>query len=252
MTQETKDRILAQIDDGEVIEFCKQICRIPSFTTEETPVAEFLHEFFRAQGLESELQEVESGRFQTIARLPGQGGGQSLLFNGHIDIDPLGADWERDPWDPVVEGDKLFAAGVFNMKGGDSAMIMAAVAAKRAGVPLRGDVIVSAVVGELQAGVGTVHMLNSGMRADMAIVPEPYSTQNVITKHTGVMELGVHFHGRSRHISRKQEGVNAIAKMAAVAEALDSVEFTFEPDPELPDLPLISVGTVRGGRGDDW
>ena len=88
------------------------------------------------------------------------------------------------------------------MEGGDSAMIMAAVAAKRAGVPLRGDVIVTAVVGELQAGVGTVHLLNSGIRADMAIVPEPYSTQNVITKHTGAMELGVHFHGRSRHISR--------------------------------------------------
>jgi acetylornithine deacetylase len=95
-------------------------------------------------------------------------------------------------------------------------------------------------------------LLEQGVRADAAIVPEPYSTQNVITKHTGVMELGVHFRGRSRHISRKHEGVNAILKMAKAADALDRVAFTHEIDPDLPDLPLISVGTVRGGRGDDW
>ena len=49
MTQDIKERILAEIDDDEVIEFCKAICRIPSFTTEETPVAEFLHGFFQAR-----------------------------------------------------------------------------------------------------------------------------------------------------------------------------------------------------------
>ena len=249
---DNKTRILAEIDDDEVVEFCKDLCRIPSFTTEETPVARFLHGFFQDNGLVSELQEVEKGRFQTIARLPGSGGGHSLMFNGHIDIDPLGGNWTRDPWTPSVEDDRFYAAGVYNMKGGDAAMIMATLAAKRAGVKLGGDVMITAVVGELQAGVGTLHMLEQGVRADMAIVPEPYSTSNVITKHTGVMQLAIHVVGRGAHISRKTHGVNAILKMAKVARAVEAVAFRHETDPDLPDLPLHCLGTIRGGRGEDW
>ena len=252
MPSDIKRRILAEIDDGEVIGFAKDLCRIPSFTTDETRVARFLGDFFTREGFEVELQEVDPGRFQTIARLRGTGGGKSLMFNGHIDIDPLAAGWVRDPFDPQVEGDRFFAAGIYNMKGGDAAMCMAAAAAKRAGVPLRGDVVVTCVVGELQAGVGTIHMLNSGITADMAIVPEPYTTDNIITKHTGVMEFVVHVKGRLAHISRKQEGINSIVKMARIAEALHGMPFRFEQDPELPDLPLISVGSIRGGRGDQW
>src|SRR4029453_6136911 len=135
------------------------------------------------EGFESRLQEVDPGRFQTIARLPGTGGGTSLMFDGHIDIDPIPSGWKRDPWTPTIEGDRFYGAGIYNMKGGDAAMIMAAVAAKRAGVPLRGDVVFACVDGELQGGVGTVHLLKRGVRADWAIVPEPYSTRNIITKH---------------------------------------------------------------------
>jgi len=252
MPTDIKARIRAEIDDDAVVAFAKDLCRIPSFTTEETPVARHLAEVFTRAGFQVDLQEVDPGRFQTIARLPGTGGGRSLMFNGHIDIDPLAAGWRRDPFDPQVEGDRFFAAGIYNMKGGDTAMCMAALAAKRAGVALSGDVVVACVVGELQAGVGTVHMLKQGIRADMAIVPEPYTTDNVITKHTGVMQLAVHVRGRTAHISRKGEGVNAIVKTARLARALHATPFRFEPDPELPDLPLISVGSVRGGRGEGW
>jgi acetylornithine deacetylase len=127
-------------------------------------------------------------------------------------------------------------------------MIMAAVAARRAG-RLRGDVIVACVDGELQGGVGTVHMLKTGVRADMAIVPEPYGTKHIITKHTGVMELAVHVLGRSAHISRREQGINAIAKAARVVQALDVCHITGAPDPDLPGLPRMNVGTIVGGRG---
>jgi acetylornithine deacetylase len=247
-----KERILARIDGDEVIQFAKALVKIPSYTTDETPVAEFLHRFFRTEGLDSSLQEVDPGRFQTLARMPGTGGGTSLMFDGHVDIDPIPSGWVRDPWTPTVEGDRFYGAGIYNMKGGDAAMIMAAVAAKRAGVPLRGDVLLACVVGELQGGVGTVHMLKSGVRADLAIVPEPYSTQNIITKHTGVVEFLVHVVGRTAHISRMEHGVNAIGKMAKVVQALEGLRLHGEPDPELPGLPRLLVGSIVGGRGREW
>jgi acetylornithine deacetylase len=252
MSRDPKARVLAEIQADEVVELAKDLVRIPSYTTDETPVAEYLDRFFRRHGLESRLQEVDPGRFQTIARLPGSGGGRSLMLNGHIDIDPIPGGWVRDPWTPSIEGDRFYGAGIFNMKGGVTAMAMAAVAAKRAGVPLRGDVLVACVVGELQGGVGTVHMLRSGVRADWAIVPEPYTTQHIITKHTGVMELAVHVVGRSFHISRMEQGINAISKMAKVVGALESLRLRGGPDPDLPGLPRLLVGSILGGRGRQW
>ena len=243
-----KEAILKQIVPDEVVSLTKDIVRIPSYTADETEVARFLHAYFQKQGFESELQEVDPGRFQTIARLRGTGGGKSLMLNGHIDIDPIPSGWVRDPWTPTIEGDRFYGAGVYNMKGGVAAMIMGAVAARRAG-RLQGDVIVACVDGELQGGVGTVHMLKKGMRADMAVVPEPYSTKHIITKHTGVMELAVHVLGRSVHISRMEQGINAIAKAARVVQALEIVKLTGQPDPDLPGLPRLNVGTIVGGRG---
>ena len=243
-----KEAIVAHIVPDEVVSLTKDIVRIPSYTADETEVARFLHAYFEKQGFESELQEVDPGRFQTIARLRGTGGGQSLMLNGHLDIDPIPSGWSRDPWTATIEGDRFYGAGVYNMKGGVAAMIMGAVAARRAG-RLRGDVIVACVDGELQGGVGTVHMLKKGIRADMAVVPEPYSTKHIITKHTGVMELAVHVLGRSVHISRMEQGINAIAKASRVVQALETIKLTGQPDPDLPGLPRLNVGTIIGGRG---
>jgi acetylornithine deacetylase len=249
---ETRTRLLGAVDPAEVIELAKDLVRIKSYTTEETPVTTFLHGFFQRHGLESRLQEVDPGRFQVIVRLPGTGGGASLMLNGHLDIDPIPGGWARDPYTPSIEGDRFYGAGVFNMKGGVAAMIEAALAARRSGVPRRGDVIVACVVGELQGGVGTVHLLKSGVRADLAIVPEPYGTDTIITKHTGVMELAVHVIGRSAHISRLDRSVNAISKMTRVVQALESLKLRGAHDPDLPALPLLLVGSIMGGRGRDW
>jgi acetylornithine deacetylase len=252
MAPSIKDRILAEIHQDEVVELAKDLVKIPSYTTEETLVARFLDTFLRRNGFESKLQEVDPGRFQTIARLPGRGRGRSLMLDGHIDIGPIPGGWVRDPWTPTIEGDRFYGAGIFNMKGGVTSMVMGAVAAKRAEVPLAGDVVLACVVGELQGGVGTVHLLKQGIRVDQAIVPEPYSTRNIITKHTGVLELVVHVVGRTAHISRKHEGINAISKMTSVVRALEAVPLRHEPDPDLPGLPLLNLGSIMGGRGREW
>ncbi len=123
------------------------------------------------------------------------------MFNGHLDIDPLAMNWKHDPWQPTVEGDRLYGAGVMNMKGGDAAMVMAAEAIRTSGLDLPGDVVVALVVGELQGGVGTVHLLETGLRTDAAIVPEPFGTDAVVTTHAA--EAGG-FRGADRPVTRAQ------------------------------------------------
>jgi acetylornithine deacetylase len=66
------------------------------------------------------------------------------------------------------------------------------------------------------------------------------------------MEFAVHVIGRSAHISRMEHGVNAISKMTRVVRALEGLRFRGEPDPDLPGLPRLLVGSIMGGRGRDW
>ena len=75
MDQTTIESILSQVDETAIVELASDLVRIPSFKPDETGVAKFLEGFFQERGYQVDLQEVEPGRFQTIATLPGSGGG---------------------------------------------------------------------------------------------------------------------------------------------------------------------------------
>ena len=246
-----KADILRQIREEEVVDLASELIRIPSFTERETPAAEFMRDFFEDRGFETDMQEVQPGRKQVVARLMGSGGGRSMMFNGHLDIDPLTVSWGWDPFEPRVEGNKLWGAGVHNMKSGVAAMTMAAVALERSGVELKGDLVVACVVGELQGGLGTVYLVNSGVRTDMAIVPEPYSVENILTKSVGVHDFAINVIGSSEHISRMEESVDAIQKMMKVMERIKHLEFDVF-DPDLPGAPRWIVGSIIGGRSREY
>ena len=248
----TAETILNAVDTSAMLDLAQEMVRIPSFKTEESDLARFLAEFLGSRGYQVDLQEVDPGRFQTIATLKGTGGGKSLMFNGHIDMDPLAMGWNRDPWIPSVEGNRIFGGGIRNMKAGVASMITAAEAVRLSGTKLKGDLILACVVGELQGGVGSSHLVKNGPLANMAVVPEPFGSENVVTVHAGVLEMAVHVLGNSRHISRKEEAVDAIAKMCKAVPAIDNVDFTYEPRADLPGLPRINVGAIIGGRGRDY
>jgi acetylornithine deacetylase len=242
-------KVFDRIDDEEIVRLASDLVRIPSFTTEETPCAEWIANYLGDQGLSPELQEIEPGRKQTVARLRGTGGGRSIMLNGPIDIDPLASGWTRDPFEPWIADGKIFGHGIFNMKAGVTACILATLALKRSAVHLRGDVVLACVAAELNSGVGTIHAIKNGYRTDMAVIPEPYGADTIITKHTGSMDVVVHTLGRATHIGKKEQGSDAIAKMMHAIAAINAMKMTAVHDPDLPGLPRLNVGSVIGGRG---
>jgi len=252
MTASETRAILDQVDAKDLIELASALIRIPSFKTEETPVALFLEGFFRERGYHVDLQEIEPGRFQTIATLPGAGGGASLMLNGHTDINSLAMRWRRDPWTPSLEGDRLYGHGVQNMKGGLASIIMAAEAVRRSGVRLAGDLVVACVAGETQGGEGTHHLMERGFRTDAAVVAEPFGADNLVTVHSGIVHLAIHTYGVTGHIGRLEDTVNAIHQMTRILDALARVEFRHSPRPDLPAFPRLNVGGILGGRGRDY
>ncbi len=252
MDQTIIDKVLSQVDEAAIVELASDLIKIPSFKPDETEVAKFLDRFFKERGYQVDLQEVEPGRFQTIATLPGSGGGCSLMLNGHTDINSLTRRWTRDPWTPTVEGDRLYGHGIQNMKGGLASIIMAAEAVRLSQAEMKGDLVVACVVGETQGGEGTHFLMESGMRTDMAVVAEPFGAHNLVTVHCGVAHMAIHTYGITGHIRQVESTVNAIYMMNKVIDRLQQVEFTYQPRQDMESLPRLNVGGIIGGLGADY
>ena len=129
--------LAASIDAAESVAIASQLVAIPSFTGEETALAHHIRDLSEANSIPTELQEVEPGRYQVIAWLGPRDVKPALMLNGHLDIDPLDRQWSDSPFVADLDGDKLYGAGLHNMKAGLTSMIAAALALRRSGMQLQ-------------------------------------------------------------------------------------------------------------------
>ncbi|MGH7656499.1 MAG: ArgE/DapE family deacylase [Gemmatimonadaceae bacterium] len=197
-------------------------------------------------GFRVEIQETAGARPNVIARI-GQGGGRTLLFNGHLDT--VGTEgMAHPPWDAAVRNGRVYGRGATDMKGGVAAMCAAALRAVDAGLP--GEVIVAAVADEEYESIGTRAFVASGVRADAAIVTEP-TRLAICPAHRGFAWLELVVHGRAAHGSRYDIGVDAITLAAAVLTELDAYQrdvLTARSHPLL-GRPSLHASTIGGGLG---
>jgi len=192
------DELKSRIKDSryELVRLISDLVRLP---TENKPPngnegigQEWLKERCLEAGLETELYELEDvpgfkehpdcwprefkGRPNLIAKWNGSGGGRSLMFSGHMDVvPPYPLPWNlHEPFEPVLEGNKLYGRGAGDMKGGLVAAYLAIKLLKESGFQPRGDVLFESVVDEEYAGAnGTLAGRLRGDNADFVIIPEP-------------------------------------------------------------------------------
>jgi acetylornithine deacetylase len=242
-----REKIATSLSPVETRKLVKDIIEIPSVTGDETELAIYVADFLKTAGVEVELQEVKKGKLQTIGRIRGHGEGQSIMLCGHLDIFPPTITM-NNPYKAIFTDNRVYGAGIGDMKSGVAAMLMAAQAIQKSGVRLKGDVVIAAVMEEEIGGVGITHLLNSGITADMGIVPECHNLQ-IHTVGAGIAQFTISTLGKSTHVSAKEQGVDAIAKMMKAIQALDQIQFTHEPDSRVPLLPRFTMGSIIGGRG---
>ena len=91
--------ILARPDTSFCLKFLSRMVQHKSYSQSEGErvLAGWMAEQMRGLGLEVELTPVEGERVNAVGRLRGSGGGKSLLFNGHIDTNPVTEGWTVDP-----------------------------------------------------------------------------------------------------------------------------------------------------------
>jgi acetylornithine deacetylase len=247
------DAAAAAVDDAALVALLQTMVRTRSYSAggEEGTIARFMQQHLSGMGLGSVLQEVQPNRFNVISTLKGSGGGRSLMFNGHLDTNPAGEGWTKDPFGGEVDDKFIYGIGVSNMKAADAASVAAVAAVMKAGIKLRGDVLIAHVVGELQGGVGTVHMIKSGVRADRFIVGEP-SDCNLVTAHAGSIEVELTVFGKTRHLSKMEEAVDAIALAIEAMRRFQHMSFTGPQTPDHQAVRRVAYGVIRGGLGPEF
>ena len=83
------DKVYAAISDETLVDLTRRLISIPSPNFEEGAVADFIADRMARCGMKVEMMDVvhprEAGGVtrQPVGRLPGSGGGRTLMFNGH-------------------------------------------------------------------------------------------------------------------------------------------------------------------------
>lgn len=276
MDRRLAERIDAIIDANwdDQLAFLAGLVTRPSTLGNEAHAQRFLAAELERIGLRADVWEVDP---TAIGRMPGfsvpewgyagrpnvtstwrsaGGGGRSLVLNGHIDVVPVEPEhaWSFDPFGAEIHDGRMYGRGAADMKSGVAAMIYAVRALREAGVELAGDVTLQSVIEEECTGNGALATLARGMRADAAIIPEPFG-QTALVAQVGVMWARIVVHGMGAHVLGAERAANAFLKARPLVDAILELERIVNEEPKHPAFadhphPLnFNVGVVGAG---DW
>jgi acetylornithine deacetylase len=249
-----KIRIFAAIMDisqytNEAVELLKKLIATPSVSREETAAADILADFIENCGLP--VKRIGNNILvceELDAEKP------TLLLNAHIDTVKPVSTWTRDPFTPVVEGDRLYGLGA-NDCGGGLVSLLQVYRILRGGTSQReqdGDtslrvpynIVYLASCEEEVSGAGGFSLaLPELPKIDVAIVGEPTGMHPAIAEK-GLMVIDGVAYGKSGHAAR-EEGVNAIY------EALDDLvwlrDYRFKKSSPLLGPTKMTVTVLNSG-----
>ncbi len=223
---------------------------LPGAGAGEAGLADYIERFFRDIGVSVERQKVAPGRWNVLARVPGDGAPRTILFDAHQDtVSAFGMD--IPPFAGEIREGKLFGRGACDVKGGMAAMLFAmrrAAAEKPKGAA---SVVLACTVDEEHGFRGVQRLLASSWnpaKPVMAIVAEP-TLLDVVIAHKGLMHWEISTRGVSCHSASPELGDNAIYRMARVVSALEEYAGSLKEGPNHPLLgrATMSAGLIHGG-----
>lgn len=262
------EKITAEVREDEIVAMACDVINIPSPTGEELQMAQYMEAAMRQLALQVTWQEVEDGRANVVGRWAGAGGGENLMFNGHMDTSNTGREefLTGIGYKPhaVVKDGFLYGLGIYNMKGALVCYLHALKALQRAGVVLKGDLIVAAVAGEIEKtqwgefrgkeyrgyGCGTHYLVNHGVLPDMCILGEPTDT-HLVLEHFGSLWVRISCTGIYVHTAfcEGRQEMNSIRRMhelmAMVMHWIESWEHRASYGGKKA---IVNLGGIRGGH----
>lgn len=257
-------KILEHISDRKILELEQASIRIPSSAFQEQKLADYFGNYMADAGLEVAMMEVThpakpgTKSRQPIGRLKGAGDGPTLMLNGHMDPGVEMSGWSVDPYGAKFEDGWIWGMGAHDDKGGCVAMIHAVEAIKRAGVRLKGDVLVCPVVAHKLGGAGTRALLKKGVRADMCINLE-HSANTIANVCVGIIMVRIRMRtpelffryspeAKARYWNAIEQACEVVRRVGRSLEPIPAAPkgwMTYAPHPELPGFPTHTFDTIH-------
>lgn len=242
----------AALSRDAIVDTLATLVRLPSVNPSldasgagEADMAEAIRAWCSARGIRAWLEAALPGRPNAVAEI-GPGDGPTLVLCAHTDT-VSASGMESSPFEPRVEGNRLYGRGAYDMKSG-AAAILCALEALRDTLP-RGRVLAAFVADEEYASAGAFHFVKRHA-ADACILTEP-SGLEPITAHKGFVWARLTTSGTAAHGSRWDLGVSAIGRMGRVIAALERFDAEVLRARTHPLLGPASMHCtlVRGGDG---
>ena len=245
------ERILKELEEIDVAALASEMVQIPSYSfmeEQEKGISAYISTYFSKEGIENEVTEIEKGRYNVVAKLPGKnpGAAPSLQFCGHMDTVPA-YDFQDAFSGKIAEG-KLYGRGAADMKGPIASIMAAMTALKRSGIALEGDLYFTGVADEEEQGKGAKFLVKHGPYTDGAVICEP-SDMVIQLGNKGLEWIEVAVRGKKVHAGASDKGINAIQMAARFINKIYDEYVPVLKSRRHPILgePTINIGTVRGG-----
>ncbi|MFQ6126607.1 MAG: M20 family metallopeptidase [Candidatus Heimdallarchaeota archaeon] len=246
-------QVMNKIDLKQIIDLAKDLIRIPSDTGQEKAVADWVFQYFTNRGIPVKTIQTVEDRPNVIASV-GSNKTPHIVLNGHLDTVPIAnpTAWGRNPYDPVIQGNRLIGRGSCDMKGACAviAYVITLLQELSQNVELKGAVSAQLVVDEEKGGdFGTQYLISqmkSGKlpRPDYVLIGEK-SRNKIRNAERGVFQFQITFMGRASHTcDARWKGINAIEKAAKAILVLQRDFKKFHPS---VGFPVISVNQITGG-----
>lgn len=215
----------------------------------EAAVAERVRHWFAGTPAVIDVVETFPGRPSVAVTIKGSGGGPRLVLNGHTDTVPVDdlSLWSVEPYGAEVRDGFLYGRGACDMKAGLAVQIAVAHRLMKSEERLRGDLVLHFAIGDECGEPGTLSLLQAGHKGDVGIVTEPTQLEvSVATR--GLVTMHIRIHGRSIHASRAEQGINPVAKLDRVLQAVGGYRVkVLEARHDLLGSGSCTPTVVRGG-----
>jgi len=223
---------------NDAIELLKRLIAVPSVSRTEDKAADTLEEHLKSLGLMTHREKnnvwVIDPEFDENR--------PTVLLNAHIDTVKPVSTWTRDPFVPMVDGERLYGLGSNDCGGGLVSLLQAfrILTERQRGCNF---VYLASAEEEVSGADGICRVLPLLPKIDVAVVGEPTGMQPAIAEK-GLMVIDGVAHGRSGHAAR-DEGVNAIY------EVLDDLvwlrDYRFEKVSPLLGSTKMTVTVINAG-----
>ncbi|MEW6624486.1 MAG: YgeY family selenium metabolism-linked hydrolase [Bacillota bacterium] len=224
----------------QIVDFCSRLIRVPSLSGEEGAVAVLIQNKMLKLGFDEVIVDPVGN---VIGILKGQGGGDNIMFNCHMDHVSPGnlADWEYPPYDGKVDETWVHGRAASDTKGAIASQIYGAYLLKTLGLKTKGDIILTFVIDEEPGDMwGMKHLCQDWLDRPVSLVVLGEATSlNIYLGHRGRLEMELVSRGKMSHSSAPWLGINAVNKMIPVLAQLEEVSRSLPEDKELGRSTLV-------------